>query len=98
MKKILFLILINFSFVITKAQQIIERDKEIENMVNEVSPDSLKGYIKNLVAFGTRNTLSTQAESSRGIGAARKWVLGKFTEFSKQSHENSYRHAPERRT
>ena len=69
-----------------KAQQIIDRDKEIEQMVKEVSPDSLKSYIKNLVAFGTRNTLSTQTDSKRGIGAARKWVLNKFTEFARQSN------------
>ena len=69
-----------------KAQQIIDRDKEIDKMVKEVSPDSLKSYIKNLVAFGTRNTLSTQTDSKRGIGAARKWVLNKFTEFARQSN------------
>ena len=68
------------------AQQIIDRDKEIDQMVKEVSPDSLKSYIKNLVAFGTRNTLSTQTDSKRGIGAARKWVLNKFTEFARQSN------------
>ena len=70
----------------TKAQQIIERDKEIEQMVKEVSPDSLKSYIKNLVAFGTRNTLSTQTDPRRGVGAARNWVLNKFIEFAKQSN------------
>jgi hypothetical protein len=31
-----------------------------------------------LVAFGTRNTLSNQSSKSRGIGAARNWVLDKF--------------------
>lgn len=70
----------------SKAQQIIERDKEIEQMVKEVSPDSLKIYIKTLVDFGTRNTLSTQSNPQRGIGAARSWVLTKFNEFAKQSN------------
>lgn len=70
----------------SKAQQIIERDKEIDQMVKEVSPDSLKIYIKTLVAFGTRNTLSTQSNPQRGIGAARSWVLTKFNEFAKQSN------------
>jgi hypothetical protein len=68
------------------AQQIIERDSEIEQMVRQVDSDSLKGYIKTLVAFGTRNTLSTQTDSRRGIGAARKWVLSKFIEFARQSN------------
>ncbi|MBC7511852.1 MAG: M20/M25/M40 family metallo-hydrolase [Ferruginibacter sp.] len=86
MKKILFIVFTSCLMQHIKAQQIIDRDKEIDKMVKEVSPDSLKSYIKNLVAFGTRNTLSTQTDSKRGIGAARKWVLNKFTEFARQSN------------
>ena len=68
------------------AQTTIQRDAEIEKMVKEISSDSLKSYIKTMVAFGTRNTLSTQTDAKRGIGAARNWVLGKFNEFAKQSN------------
>ena len=68
------------------AQTIIHRDPEIEKMVSEVSKDSLQSYIKKLVSFGTRNTLSTQTDPKRGIGAARNWVLSRFNEFAKQSH------------
>jgi hypothetical protein len=60
------------------SQTIVQKDPEIEQMVKEVSPDSLQSYIKTLVAFGTRNTLSNQSSKSRGIGAARNWVLDKF--------------------
>lgn len=67
------------------AQTIIQRDVEISKMVQEVSSDSLKSYIHQLVAFGTRHTLSTQTDKKRGIGAARNWVLQKFNEFSKKS-------------
>ncbi|HYK43612.1 MAG TPA: M28 family metallopeptidase [Parafilimonas sp.] len=67
------------------SQTLIQRDPEIEQMVKEVSPDSLRSYINTLVAFGTRNTLSTQTDPKRGIGAARNWVLRKFNEFAKQS-------------
>ena len=67
------------------SQTITQRDVEIEQMVKEVSPDSLQSYIKKLVSFGTRNTLSNQRSSSRGIGAARSWVLQKFQEIAKQS-------------
>ena len=70
----------------TSAQTIIQRDAEIEKMVKEISSDSLQSYIKTLVAFGTRNTLSTQNDAKRGIGAARNWVLGKFNEFAKQAN------------
>ncbi len=66
-------------------QTIVQRDPVIEKMVAGVSADSLKSYITHLVAFGTRNTLSTQADPKRGIGAARQWVLGKFNQFAQQS-------------
>ncbi|RTL50996.1 MAG: M20/M25/M40 family metallo-hydrolase [Sphingobacteriales bacterium] len=68
------------------SQTIIDRDPEIAAMVKEVSADSLHSYIKTLVNFGTRNTLSTQTNPKRGIGAARKWVLQKFNEFAAASN------------
>jgi hypothetical protein len=79
-----------FSFLLTvlsslEAQTIVNRDPEIAAMVNEISRDSLQAYIKTMVAFGTRNTLSTQTNAKRGIGAARKWVLKKFDQFAQHS-------------
>ena len=67
------------------SQTIIQKDTVIENMINEVSKDSLLSYIQNLVNYGTRNTLSTQTSSTKGIGAARNYVLQKFQSFAKQS-------------
>ena len=84
MKKIFFIPLL-FACCIAQSQTIIQRDVDIEKMVKEVSPDSLQAYIKTMVAFGTRNTLSTQTDPNRGIGAARNWVLKKFNEFAKHS-------------
>ncbi len=72
--------------IIGNTQTTINRDKEIEQMVKEVNADSLQSYIKTMVAFETRNTLSTQSNPKRGIGAARNWVLNKFNEFAKQSN------------
>jgi Zn-dependent M28 family amino/carboxypeptidase len=66
------------------AQTVISRDQSIEQMVKEVSHDSLKSYITKLVSFGTRNTLSAQT-GKKGIGAARDYVLSKFNEFGRQS-------------
>ncbi len=68
------------------SQVIIQKDSDIEKMVSEVSKDSLRSYITQLVSFHTRNTLSTQTDPKQGIGAARLWVLGKFYEFAKQSN------------
>ena len=67
------------------AQTIVNRDTEIESMLKEVSADTLKVNMYKLVSFGTRNTLSTQGNPQRGIGAARNWILSKFNEYSKQS-------------
>src|SRR6185369_7638870 len=68
------------------AQTIIQRDPEIEAMVKEVSADSLRSYIKKMVSFGTRNTLSSTRDKTRGIGAARNWVLTKFNDIAKLSN------------
>lgn len=69
-----------------RSQTIIQRDAEIEQMVKEISSDSLQSYIQSLVSFGTRNTLSAQSGTKRGIGAARNWVLQKFQSFAPQSN------------
>ena len=84
MKKLFFFALL-FSFNTSFSQTIIQRDPEIEQMVKEISPDSLRSYINILVAFGTRNTLSTQTDPKRGIGAARNWVLDRFNRMAAQS-------------
>ena len=86
MKLSAFLLLACITTFSANAQTIVQRDPEIEQMVKEISADSLKSYIHSLVAFGTRNTLSTQADPKRGIGAARVWVLNKFNEFAKESN------------
>ena len=85
MKSILLTVFL-FIFSFAYCQTTIQRDAEIEKMVKEVSPDSLQSYIKTMVAFGTRNTLSIQTDPKRGIGAARNWVLDKFNQFAKQSN------------
>ncbi len=85
MRTLLFILFVCFSLT-TTAQTTIARDPEIEAMVKEVNADSLKSYIYQMVAFGTRNTLSNQTSTTRGIGAARKWVLNKFNDFAKTSN------------
>lgn len=85
-KIILFFFISALIFQSAQSQTIINRDPEIDQMVKEVSADSLRSYINSLVSLGTRNTLSTQSNPERGIGAARVWVLRKFNEFAKQSN------------
>lgn len=80
------IILAHFICLSVFAQTTIHRDKEIDAMVKEVNADSLKSYIQQMVSYGTRNTLSNQTSKTRGIGAARNWVLSKFNEFGKTSN------------
>ena len=85
MRKILLLAFLLYSKSFF-AQTIIQRDPDIEQMVKEVSADSLHSYIQKMVSFGTRNTLSTQTDPNRGIGAARNWVLQRFKQLSAMSN------------
>ena len=86
MNKIIFSLLTTMFFSnYIFAQAIIKRDAAIEQMVKEVSADSLKSYITKLVSFGTRSTLSSTTNKQKGIGAAREWVVQKFNEFGKNS-------------
>ncbi|HVE61431.1 MAG TPA: M20/M25/M40 family metallo-hydrolase [Chitinophagaceae bacterium] len=87
MEKNLCIIILAFfsSIQKTEAQKIINRDIEIEQMIKEVSADSLKAYINKMVSFGTRSTLSSTTDKKRGIGAAREWVVQKFNEYAKNS-------------
>lgn len=75
-----------FSCTVMQAQVIIQKDPEIESMVNEVNADTLKSYIEKLVSFGTRHTLSTTVDPKKGIGAAREWVTAMFRGFAAKSN------------
>ena len=85
MKKILFLVLFSGVVCFGEAQTTIMRDAEIEAMVKEVNPDSLQSYIRSMVAFGTRSTVSSVTDKKKGIGAARNWVLARFEQWAASS-------------
>lgn len=88
MKKCLVIALLMSGATLAHAQSpsIIQRDPEIAGMVQEVSADSLKAYIETMVGFDTRHTLSTQKDPTKGIGAAREWVVSKFKQFALRSN------------
>src|SRR5689334_15495304 len=48
----------------------------------EVSETNQHSYIERMVSFGTRSTISDQTSSTRGIGAARRWVESEFRTIS----------------
>ncbi len=69
----------------TSAQTIVQRDPQIADLVAKISPDSLRAHIDGLVSFGTRHTMSPDVKPGQGIAAARRWVLGKFQHYARQS-------------
>jgi len=60
----------------------VRPDPSIKAMINEVSAKNIEGTIRRLVSFGTRNTLSSQTDPNRGIGAARDWIFAEFQRIS----------------
>jgi hypothetical protein len=58
---------------------------DIRAMLREISPRNIERTINKLVSFGTRNTLSSQDHPTRGIGAARDWLLSEFQKVAATS-------------
>ena len=71
------------------------RQQQIARIVQEIDARNIERTIRKLVSFGTRNTLSTQTDPNRGIGAARDWL---FSEFSKAAEQSGGRMTVEKQT
>jgi len=56
----------------------------LQSIAGDAKPEELRATIARLVGFGTRHTLSDTKSDTRGIGAARRWVKGRFEEFGRQ--------------
>jgi hypothetical protein len=77
--KILSLFIVAFAAsTFVSAQPPAKPDPEIAKMVKEVSAKNIEATIRKLVSFGTRNTLSTQDDPNRGVGAARDWLYSEM--------------------
>jgi hypothetical protein len=57
-------------------------DLRIYEIIEAASPERLESDIRRLAGFGTRNTLSDTLSSTRGIGAARRWIKAEFDRVS----------------
>jgi Zn-dependent M28 family amino/carboxypeptidase len=49
-----------------------------DHPADKVSAERLRADVETLVSFGTRHTLSSQTDPTRGIGAAVDWALAEF--------------------
>ena len=66
----------------TVSAQSSDLDPRIVKLVAEISEERLEKILKRLESFETRNTLSSTTSSTRGIGAAREWILQEMQSYS----------------
>ena len=59
--------------------------KEVVKMLKEIDHERVQASVEKLVSFGTRNTLSSQDDPDRGIGAARDWLYSEFQKYAADS-------------
>lgn len=57
-------------------------DPRIYEIIENTSAERIEGDIRTLAGFGTRNTFSDTVSSTRGIGAARRWIKAEFEKIS----------------
>lgn len=69
----------------TSATYPASRNREIPRFVSEINVRNIERTIRKLVSFGTRNTLSTQDDPNRGIGAARDYLYQEFLKAAEKS-------------
>jgi hypothetical protein len=72
--------------VSTGFSQISIGDPEITKMISEVKSENMEATVKKLVSFGTRHTLSDTKSTTRGIGAAQRWVKSEFDNYALASN------------
>ena len=57
-------------------------DARLYDIVEAASPERIETDIRQLVSYGTRNTMSDTTSDTRGIGAARRWIKAEFDRIS----------------
>jgi hypothetical protein len=57
-------------------------DERIQRLISSISEERLQSIVAKLASFGTRETLSDTSSSTRGIGAARQWILDELKDSS----------------
>jgi hypothetical protein len=59
------------------------RDPRIAAALAQISADTIRLIDSTLVSFGTRHTMSDTVSSTRGIGAARRWIHSTLSRYSR---------------
>jgi len=61
-------------------------DQALRALIRQIDPNRIQSTIQTLVGFGTRNTLSSQTDPNRGIGAAYAWVFQQMQSLAAPSN------------
>jgi hypothetical protein len=61
-------------------------NQNITRMVREIDRRNIERIVRRLVSFGTRNTLSSQDNPTRGIGAARDYIRDEFQQIAARTN------------
>jgi hypothetical protein len=61
----------------------LARDAALQAALADVSPARLRAIDSALVSFGTRNTFSDTLSTTRGVGAARRWLFAQLQQASR---------------
>ena len=67
------------------AQTPPDTNPDVSRIVSEISTARIRQTVETLVEFGTRHTLSDTVSSTRGIGAARRWIFSQFEQAASRS-------------
>lgn len=76
-------LLLSVAATVVVASEDVDSDAQaLHRIAAAVSADRIEADIGKLVGFGTRHTLSDTKSSTRGIGAARRWIKAEFEKIS----------------
>jgi hypothetical protein len=62
------------TFAAPAAPDVSRHQPHIDKIVAEISPKRIENYVRKLVSFETRHTMSDTTSDTTGIGAARRWI------------------------
>ena len=79
---LIILVFVVSGFSRTASAQSSDLDPRIAKLVASISEERLEKILKKLESFETRSTLSSTTSSTRGIGAAREWILQEMRSYS----------------
>ena len=60
-------------------------DRALRDILRQIDRRQLENTVRTLASFGTRHTLSSQTDPSRGIGAATSWIFDQMQSFAADS-------------